>query len=299
MAICISTVICNYNTRDDLARALDALIGAAMPDHEIIVVDNASCDGSAALVRSHYPDVRLIETGANLWFSGGNNAGLRAAQGEYALILNSDATVAPDTLSTLAAYLDAQPEVGAVTARMTFADGTRQNICSRLSDYRGFWLDYTFLGVLLPSWRARHRRSMWYADWDRESTRAVEVAPGSCLMLRRSLAAQVGYFDERLKLFFTDDDLCRKIIATGAQIHYVAGTTVIHDEHASLKQFPHVSQRIYWEDLIAYTRKYHGRTLAWMLRGGLAPTRIGMELNFAWQARFSANGARGSLRDEG
>ena len=281
----ISTVFCNYNTRDELARALEALTAAAVPNHEIIVVDNASHDGSAEMVRRQYPDVRLIESGANLWYSGGNNLGLRAAQGEVALILNPDTIVAPDTLQTLAAYLDDHPEVGAVTPRMTFADGTRQRICSRFSDYRGFWLDYTLLGLLLPGGRDRHRQAMWYADWDRASTRAVEVAPGSCLMVRRALAARIGYFDERLKLFYTDDDLCRQIIGTGAQIHYVAGTTIIHDEHASLKQVPRLTQRIYWADLLAYTRKYHGRVAAWLLAAGLIPTRVGMALKRALTSR--------------
>ena len=298
MTIRISTILCNYNTRDDLARTLGVLTAATVPDHEIIVVDNDSRDGSAAMVRSNYPDVRLIESGANLWFSGGNNLGLRAAQGDYALILNPDTIVEPNTLPILAAYLDAHPEVGAVTPRMTFSDGTRQSNCSQFSDYRGFWLDYTLLGMLLGSWRARHLQAMWYADWDRESTRAVEVAPGSCIMVRRSLVARVGYFDERLKLFFTDDDLCRRIIATGAQIHYVVGTTIVHDEHASLKQVPRLTQRVYWADLIAYTRKYHGRALAWMLAGGLAPTRVGMELKRRWRARPSADSTPPSLARE-
>jgi GT2 family glycosyltransferase len=107
---------------------------------------------------------------------------------------------------------------------------------------------------------------------------AVEVAPGSCIMARRAILEQVGCFDERLKLFFTDDDLCRKILGTEAEIHYVDEATLIHDEHASLDQVPRLTQRVYWEDLIAYTRKYHGRVAAWTLAGLLVPTRIGMNL---------------------
>jgi GT2 family glycosyltransferase len=103
---------------------------------------------------------------------------------------------------------------------------------------------------------------MWYADWDRSSTRAVEVAPGSCLMVRRPILEQIDHFDEALKLFFTDDDLCRRIIGTGAEIHYVAEATIIHDEHASLNQVPRLTTRVYFEDLITYTRKYFGRAAA-------------------------------------
>lgn len=273
----LSTVICNYNTRDKLGRALESLL-ATTGDlaHEIIVVDNASRDGSAALVREQFPAVRLIESGANRWFSGGNNLGLRAAQGDYALILNPDTVVLPGALAALTGYLDAHPEVGAVTARMTFPDGTLQRNGSRFAGYADFLSSYTAVGVIFPGWRARRRRAMWYADWDRNSTRAVEVAPGSCILARRAILARIGYFDERLKLFFTDDDLCRQIIGTGAAVYYVAEATIIHDEHASLDQVPRLTRRVYWEDLIAYTRKYHGLPAACLLAGLLVPTRAAM-----------------------
>ncbi len=273
----LTTVICNYNTRDELARALHAL--EATPGdlaQRIVVVDNASHDGSAALVREQFPAVELIEAGANRWFSGGNNLGIAAARSKYVLILNPDTIVQPDTLGTLVRYLDDHPAVGAVTARMTFADGTLQRNCSRFPAYLDNVLGYTFIGMLFPRWRDRRRRVMWYADWDRESTRAVEVAPGSCIMARRAILERIGGFDTRLKLFFTDDDLCRQIVATGAAIHYVAEATLIHDEHASLDQVPRLTQRVYWDDLLAYTRKYHGRLRAWLLAALLVPTRVAM-----------------------
>lgn len=275
----LSTVLCNYNTRDELARALESLLATQGDlDHEIIVVDNASHDGSADMVRARFPTVTLINAGANRWFSGGNNLGLRAARGEYALILNPDTVLLPGTLATLVGYLDGHPAVGAVTARMTFADGTLQRNCSRFTTFTDALLSYTLLGVLFPRWRARRRRAMWYEDWDRLSTRAVEVAPGSCLMARRAILARVDYFDERLRLFFTDDDLCRKIAGTGAAIHYVAEAMLIHDEHASLNQVPRLTQRIYWQDLLVYTRKYHGRAAARTLALLLIPTRLAMAL---------------------
>ncbi len=275
----LTTVICNYNTRDELARALESL-DATSGDlaHTIIVVDNASHDSSAAMVRAQFPGVRVIEAGRNAWFSGGNNLGIEAAQGDYVLILNPDTVMLPGTLRTLVNYLGAHPAVGAVTARMTFSDDTLQRNCSQFPEFLDNLLGYTFLGVIFPGWRTLRRAAMWYADWDRESTRPVEVAPGSCIMARRAILAQIGGFDTRLKLFFTDDDLCRQIIDTGAEIHYVAEATLIHDEHASLDQVPKLTQRVYWEDLIAYTRKYHGRLRAWLLVALLVPTRVGMRI---------------------
>jgi N-acetylglucosaminyl-diphospho-decaprenol L-rhamnosyltransferase len=275
----LTTVICNYNTRDDLTRALDSLV-ATTGDlaHEMIVVDNASHDGSADMVRAQFPEVQVIDSGANLWFSGGNNLGMRAAQGEYVLILNPDTITPAGALATLARYLDNHPAAGAVTPRMTFADGTLQRNCSRFPQFVDNVLGYTFLGALFAGWRDRRRAWMWYAEWDRASTRTIEVAPGSCIMARRAILEQIDHFDTRLKLFFTDDDLCRQIVGTGAEIHYVADVTIIHDEHASLKQVPRLTQRVYWDDLLVYTRKYHGTLRMWLLAALLVPTRIVMNV---------------------
>ncbi|MBN1680495.1 MAG: glycosyltransferase family 2 protein [Anaerolineae bacterium] len=273
----LTTVICNYNTRDELARCLESLQDTGGDvTHAIIVVDNASKDGSAALVCERFPAVRLIESGANRWYTGGNNLGMRAAQGDYVLILNPDTIMQPGVLHTLVEYLDQHPDVGAVTSRMTFADGTVQSICSRSAGFVDNLLGYTVLGVLFSGWRERRRRVMWYDGWHRDTTRPVEVAPGSCLMVRRALLQQIDYFDERLKLFFTDDDLCRQIRNTGAAIHFVADATIIHDEHASLDKVPRLTTHVYFRDLIRYTRKYSGVAAAVVMAVLVLPTRAAM-----------------------
>jgi GT2 family glycosyltransferase len=182
----------------------------------------------------------------------------------------------PDVLQTLVDYLDTHADVGAVTGRMTFADGTPQYTCSQFADYTDFLLSYTFVGTLLHGWRDRRRRIMWYDGWQRDSTRAIEVAPGSLILARRAILNQIDHFDEQLKLFFTDDDLCRRIIGTGCKIHFVGGPTIIHDEHTSLKQVPQLTQQVYLADLITYTRKYHGPVLAFILALLLIPTRMVM-----------------------
>ncbi len=279
----LSTVICNYNTRGELARVLPSLLRQDVESHQIIVVDNASSDGSAALVREQFPDVRLIESGANLWYSGGNNLGFRSAEGDYVLILNADTVIPPGALATMAQYLDHHREVGAITSRMTFADGRVQRICSRFNRYSDLMLAYTVLGMLLPWLRIRRTREMWYAEWDRNSTRAVEVAPGSCLMVRRAILEQIGGFDERLKLFFTDDDLCRRIIGSGCTIHYLGEVTILHDEHASLNKVPLITTRVYFEDLITYTKIYFGRTAALVLIALTWPTRTAMQIKLRWK----------------
>ncbi len=273
----LSVVICNYNTRDVLARALESL-QQTMGDlsHEVIVVDNASKDGSAAMVRASFPGVKLIESGANLWFTGGNNLGMRAAQGDTVWILNPDTVIHPNAAQTMIAYLDAHPDAGAVTSRMVFQDGRLQRNGSRLATYTDLLLGYTFLGVPLKPWRDRRRQIMWYADWDRESDRVVEVAPDSNLLVRRAVLEQIGYLDEKLKLYFTEDDICYRIRAAGCDVVYVAGATITHDEHASTSQVQRLATQVYFNDLIAFTRKYYGRVRAWLLAVLIVPTRTAM-----------------------
>jgi N-acetylglucosaminyl-diphospho-decaprenol L-rhamnosyltransferase len=273
----LTTVICSYNTRDALAVTLDALIDTSSDlAHEIIVVDNASKDGSAAMVRERFPDVHVIESGANLWFTGGNNLGIRAAQGDYVLILNPDAIPQPGGLYAMIAYLDSHPEAGAVTARQVFSDGTLQRNCSKLAGYTDLLLSYTPLGLLFRGLSDRRRRAMWYADWDRDSDRAVEVAPGSVLMVRRPILEQIDGFDEDLKLYFTEDDICYRIRQTGGEVVYVTAATVVHDEHASVSQVQRLATQVYFSDLIAFTRKYYGRLRAWLLAALIMPTRTAM-----------------------
>ena len=275
----LSIVLCNYNTRDDLARCLDSILETEGElTLEVIVADNASSDGSADMVRRRFPQVTLLETGANLWFSGGNNRALRAARGEYALILNPDTIVEPGALQTLVCYLDDHPGVGIATSRMVFPSGAVQRNCSRFPTYPYLLLGHTFLGFLLRGRLAAIQREMWYADWDRESTRAVEVAPGSVLMGRARLLERLGYFDERLKLYFSDDDLCRRTRDAGAEVHYVAEATLVHGEHASVSQVQRLATRTYFDDMFVFAHKYYGAQRAALLRALALPTRLAMGL---------------------
>ncbi|MBN1563325.1 MAG: glycosyltransferase family 2 protein [Anaerolineae bacterium] len=273
----LTTVICNYNTRDELAVTLDALITTTGDlTHEIIVVDNASKDGSAAMVRERFPTVKVIESGANLWFTGGNNLGIRAAQGDYVLILNPDAIVQPGALQAMVDYLDGHPEAGAVTSRQVFSNGTLQRNCSQLATYTDLLLGYTFLGLLLRGIRDRRRQKMWYADWDRTTDRPVEVAPDSVLMVRRPILEQINAFDDDLKLYFTEDDICYRIRQTGGDVVYVCAAKIVHDEHASTSQVQRLATHVYFNDLIVFTRKYYGRWRAWLLAALIMPTRTAM-----------------------
>lgn len=275
----LSVAIVNYNTRDLLARCIES-IGATAErlDHEIIVVDNASNDGSAEMVRDRFPHVQLIAPGHNTWFTGGNNLAIRAAAGQYVLILNPDTELHPGTLDTLITALDKHPRWGAVTARQVYADGVTQRNGSRFPGYLDLWLGYTALGALLPGLRARRRSLMWYASWDRLSDAAVEVAPDSCLLVRRDLLLAIGCYDERMKLYFTEDDLCQRILRADYAIHYLADAVITHQESASTRQVQRTATQAYFDDLAVFARKYYGAGRGALLMAFATPTRLLMNL---------------------
>ncbi len=275
----LSIVIVSYNTCEPLRRCLASIQGQQGElAVEVIVVDNGSKDGSAAMVREHFPTVKLIEPGYNAWFTGGNNLGIQAASGEYVLILNPDTILQPGMLPTMASYLRDHPNVGAITCQMRFPDSRVQYTCSRAPAYLNLLLGYTFLGVLLAPWRNRRRRAMWYEGWQRDSTRAVDVIPDSCLMISLGQWRTLGGYDERLKLYFTEDDICKRILASGYEIHFVAEAVLVHEEHASTSQVQRLASQVYFDDLICFTRKYYGALAAGLLRALILPTRYAMDV---------------------
>lgn len=275
----LSIVIVNYNTCEQLRECLESILREKGDlSVETTVVDNGSKDGSAEMVRGFAPAVTLIDPGYNTWFTGGNNLGVQAATGDYIYILNPDTIIQPGALQQMLAYLRAQPDVSAITCRMEFPNGGLQRTCSRVPQYIDLLLGYTFFGVLLATWRQQRRTSMWYADWDRDSDRAVEVIPGSNIMGRRDLLRDMGPFDEQLKLYFPEDDLCQRLLAAGHRIHFIAAARLLHHEHASTAQVQRLASRIYFEDLLVFCRKHYGAWRAVLLHMLMLPTRWGMDL---------------------
>jgi GT2 family glycosyltransferase len=275
----LSIVIVNYNTKKQLRECLDSIAdqkGSLFI--ETIVVDNGSKDASATLVHEYAPAVRLIEPGYNSWFTGGNNLGVKAATADYVWILNPDTLVQADTMQKMLGYLKSHPETGAVTCLMRFPDGREQPTCSRTPRYLDLLLGYTFLGTLLSPVRNSRRKDMFYQGWERNSIKAVEVAPDSNLMLSRELFLKEGLFDEAMKLYFTEDDFCNRILKSGKEIHFLPDALLIHHEHASVEQVQRLASQVYFTDLVVFCRKYYGQLAAWFLQALVIPTRWAMDL---------------------
>lgn len=257
----LSVVIVNYNTCALLRDCLTSL--SVLPSApQIIVVDNASKDGSAAMVASEFPQVQLLAQSVNTWFCGGNNIGIDAATRDYVLLLNPDTVVPPNALETLLAFMQSHPHYNGATLQLRYPDGSVQRTCSRVPSYAYLLANHTPLGMLAPRWKAALNRAHWYADegFDGTQSRDVEVLPGSCLLMRR---AQIR-LDDTLLLYFPEDDLARRF---GAQpFRFIADAHIIHREKSATRSW--LASAIYFRDMLRYTRKHHGAAhtaLLWAL----------------------------------
>lgn len=270
----LSIVIVNYNTRDDLRLCLDAL-HQCDPLPEVLVVDNASTDGSADMVRDRFPAVRLLTPGHNTWFTGGNNLGLDAATRDYVLMLNPDTIAPPEALAALVRYADEHPDYAGYTGQLRYPDGVIQRTCSRLPTYRYLLLNHTPLGWLLPEAKAQANAHHWYDGWARDSDHAAEVIPGSCTMIRRGAAR----LNDGLLLYFPEDDLGRRLQPRG--FAFVAAAKIVHREKSATNNWN--ATRIYFRDLLVYCRTWHGTpraALLWLLsRPMLAALWLGRRLH--------------------
>ena len=255
----LSVVIVSYNTRELLRQCLLSLRASQGITLEIIVVDNASSDGSAEMTRSEFPEALLLAQAMNSWYCAGNNIGIRAASADTVLLLNPDTEVAPDALALMLAYLRDHPQCAGLTAQLRYPDGSVQQTCSSRTSYADLLLGHSLLGYLLPSLKRQSHASRHYADWDRRSDRDVDAIPGACAMLRRVEC----WLDEDLLLYFPEDALAQKL---GRPCRFLAAARIKHHEKSSTGSF--FATRIFFRDMLVYCRKHFGlgrMLLLWLL----------------------------------
>ncbi|MBI3910917.1 MAG: glycosyltransferase family 2 protein [Armatimonadetes bacterium] len=241
----LSVLIVNWNTAALLRGCLRSLRGALVPmksgSAEVIVVDNASADGSADLVRREFPEVRLIANQVNRNYAVGSNQGLAIAQGDLILLLNPDTEVSATALARLRQFLMVPISSGAggVAPRLVYPTGETQASVRGFPTPTALFGEVTGFGRLFPRSRwGGYRRS---PALDRPMP--VDQPMASCLLLRRAALAEIGGFDEGLPLFWNDVDLCLRLHAAGWEIWYLPEAVVIHYGGASTRQ---VRARAIW-----------------------------------------------------
>lgn len=263
----LSIVVVNWNTVLLLADCLRSILdGTRNLEYEIIVIDNASADGSAEMIAREFPQVRLIRNSANVGFARANNQGIRASRGRYVLLLNSDTVVPPGALNALVQFMDDHPDAGACGPRLARADGCAQRFAFGGDPSIGYLLARG--GMHLVFHKPLH-------DWETRVTHQVDWVSGAALMARRDALEQVGGFDEKFFMYFEDNDLCLRLHRAGWRVFYDPGVTITHLGGASLKQ--NASRTRYYDASLRYFYAKHYALLA----------RIGLELMLPFYRRLN------------
>jgi N-acetylglucosaminyl-diphospho-decaprenol L-rhamnosyltransferase len=259
----VTLVFVAWNDRAHLARALDAAVATGWP---VVVVDNASTDGTSEYVRLRVPEAQLVTADRNLGFAGGVNAGIRESATPWALILNPDIVLTRRTVERLLAAGVASPEIGAVGGQLFGADGTPQPTYSvrRFPTLATWAADLLLLDHLWPGNPAsRHYTA---ADLDRDRDQDVEQPAAACLLVRRTAFDAIGGFDTRFHpAWFEDVDFCRRLHAAGWRIRYVANAHVSHEGGIAMRTLgrgPFMT--IWYRNLLRYVAK-HGTLAARLL----------------------------------
>jgi len=252
----ISVVVLSWNTLELLRACLASLdVARRVLPLQVIVVDNASDDGSADMVAAEFAWAELLRNPVNDGYARGNNLGAARATAPWLMLLNSDTEVPPDVLPTLRDFLASHPDYGGVAPLLHHADGTVQRSCKRFPTLGVALFFDTYFERWFPQNKVLPRYFM--SDFDHEHSADVDQPPAAAFLLSRAHWEQLGGFDERLWLFFNDVDLCRRLHARGLKIRYLAEARILHHEGKSTSRF-HEMGREWHRNRLAYFRKVFG-----------------------------------------
>jgi len=253
----LSIVIVTHNSRAPIETCLESLERhAPRCAAETIVVDNASSDGTAELVGSRFPWVRLVANADNRGYSRGVNEGMRLASGGAILILNPDIVVQEGSIDRLMAFMARTPDAGIVGAKLVYPDGSLQYSCRAFYTAGALVFRRTVLGKLFP--RAGPLRRHLMLDYDHAAARAVDWVLGACMLVRRSALEKVGAMDERFFLYFEDIDWCFRMKNQGWSVYYEPASVMVHTyERSSAKSVLRKPFLIHLLSLMRYYEKWN------------------------------------------
>jgi N-acetylglucosaminyl-diphospho-decaprenol L-rhamnosyltransferase len=257
----LSVLIVSHNTRELLSSCLVSLAERLSGvEHEVCVVDNASTDGTADLVRSRFPGVRLISNDVNRGFSAAVNSALAATSGTYVCWLNSDAELLNDGMSALLTFLDEHQDVAIAGPQIVNADLSIQFSRRSFPSYANALFNRS---SLLTRWfpRNRYTREYLHTDWDHSQMREVDWVSGACLVHRRALVDTIGRIDERFFMYMEDIDFCFRARQAGFRTVYHPALRVLHHIGGTSRNVPVQRVLVLHRSIRRYYVKHFRRNL--------------------------------------
>lgn len=261
MTTALDIVIVSYNARADLERCLAAL-WAHPPAREthVVVVDNASTDGSAEVASRAFPGARVLPQRENLGFSRANNVGIRATASPLVLLLNGDTIVPPGAIDALADALERTPEAAAAGPRLVDAAGRPEISFGRMispwAEFQQKAIGRLYARGVAPvaSWVRRRTSTPHFPDW----------VSGACLLVWRAEAEAVGLLDERYFLYTEDVDFCAALRRRGRRVLFTPAAEVVHLRGRSAASAPAATAALYRRSQVAFYEKHHPGWAPWL-----------------------------------
>ena len=267
----LSIIIVSWNIKKVLIDCLESIKeNPASELFEVIVVDNASSDGTIEFVRNKFPDVVIIANNRNLGFAAANNQGIEKSQGEYILLLNPDTIVHSDSLDVLIEFMDKNEDVGICGPQLLNQDGTIQSSARCFPTFRGALYRHTaikYFGLFKNEYKKWLMKS-----FDHKSQMDVDQVMGAALMIRQSIINDTGAMDERFFMYYEEVDLCYRVKKTGWRVVFVPDSTIIHLGGQSTEQIPVRKQMMAFTSLIKFFRKHHGKYITAVFNCIFKPT---------------------------
>lgn len=284
----LSIIIVSWNVSDLLRQCLASLAAQRQAlEFEVIVVDSASQDGSAAMVSQQFPWVRLLAQTENVGFPRGNNIGMQAARGALFLLLNPDTIVTEGALQEMYTMMAQHEDIGLLGPRLRYPDGSIQSSRRRFPTRLTAFFESTWLEPWAPEAIIRHYRAL---DLPEGETVDVDWVMGAAMMVRSVGVEQVGLMDEAYFMYSEELDWCRRIKDAGWRVVYHPAAEIIHYEGKSSEQAVTSRHINFQRAKLRYFRKYHGRLFSNILRAFLL-------LNYIWQLLLEgAKGVAGHKR---
>jgi len=256
VSVDLSIIIVNYNVKEFLQNLLVSIQRSIKGiSTEIIVVDNASDDGSVEIIREKFPHIKLIANQKNVGFGAANNQGLAVASGEYILLLNPDTIVQEDTFHKLIEFFRNEPNAGLVGCKILNSDGTLQLACRR--GFPGPWTSFckvTGLSKLFPNSRIFAKYNLTYLD--ENDTYEVDAISGAFMMMRKELYEKIGGFDSQFFMYGEDLDLCYRAQTAGFRNYYFHDTQIIHYKGESTKRSSLDETKVFYDAMHLFVKKH-------------------------------------------
>lgn len=264
----VSIVIVNWNTRDVLRGCLRSIFEQTKDiSFEVVVIDNASTDGSPDMVRTEFPSVILIDNTVNKGFAAANNQGLVRMAGRYALLLNPDTIILDGAIQRCVALADAEPDIGVLGCQVLEDEHTIQKTGFSFPSVWTLFLINSRLMRLMPRSRLLGKPELGW--WDRRSDQDIDIISGMFMLVRREAIEQVGIMDEAYFVYGEEADWCYRFAKAGWRRHFTTAARIIHLDGGS-KSTSQVSARMYVQlqkSMMIYARKHLGPLSALAVKG--------------------------------